>query len=268
MENKLGAAMMSAERVVAVDHRRVDSGEFDKDYVLAQGVAEHLNDPTESSIASYRNGTIGCYLSHLSLLERLQKARLGNQTIALILEDDVSIPDTWVPQLKAVLAAAPQDWTVLKVAGWGSARDGDEVHLNEGTWFWNRVARPLVSLIAGSSTSKRTYSIYKTKPPFKSILTQVSEKADKLTGPKTTKEATYYYAGSSGYLVRGASLPTLIQHLRSQRITDFDEMLLSGGKHNAYEFWPHVFDASGDHLKSSIHSSLVQQEVAVEPDSV
>eukprot|EP00971_Amphidinium_carterae_P282369 5605794-Amphidinium_carterae.1 len=29
------------------------------------------------------------------------------------------------------------------------------------------------------------------------------------------------------------------------RISDFDEMLLSVGNHNSYEFWPHVFDASG-----------------------
>eukprot|EP00971_Amphidinium_carterae_P000919 17959-Amphidinium_carterae.1 len=72
-----------------------------------------------------RNGTVACYLSHVRLLQRLQKARhsmvqegdagfrafdmskaqLGNQTIALILEDDVSVPDTWVPQLKASACA-------------------------------------------------------------------------------------------------------------------------------------------------------------------
>jgi len=239
MEEQLAQYWVNAERYDAVDHTRVDAGEFDEEYILRQGLSDRLRlDTIDDRILGrhVRNATVACFLSHTTLLQRLQdRGELGPDDLAVILEDDVSVPVDWVSRLKAVLKVAPVDWSLLKVSGWGSARDEDR--LTSGSWLWSQVATPVMSFL-GLPVAE--LSIYKTNPPF-------------FVPVLTSSLRRFYYAGSSGYVVRGSALPVVLAHLKSQPISDFDEMLLSEGEYNAYEFYPYVFDLSGDHGVQSMH---------------
>ncbi|CAJ1390827.1 unnamed protein product, partial [Effrenium voratum] len=65
----------------------------------------------------------------------------------------------------------------------------------------------------------------------------------------------YHYAGTGAYLVKASSIPSILQHLRSQPINDIDGMLLSKGDLRAYELWPHIFPLTGDHMRSTMLES-------------
>eukprot|EP00403_Amphidinium_massartii_P012971 CAMPEP_0178431476 /NCGR_PEP_ID=MMETSP0689_2-20121128/31869_1 /TAXON_ID=160604 /ORGANISM="Amphidinium massartii, Strain CS-259" /LENGTH=338 /DNA_ID=CAMNT_0020053393 /DNA_START=10 /DNA_END=1026 /DNA_ORIENTATION=- len=249
MEAQFEKYWVNAERVEAIDHTRVSSGEFDADFVVPQGVADRIMEEatTDGLFAQHiRNSTVACFLSHTTLLQRLaEKGQLGSDELALILEDDVSIPIDWVSRLKAVVQAAPPDWSLLKVSGWGSMREHDRI--SGGSWLWSQVAAPMLSFLGGPPLG---LSIYRTAPPF-------------MVGWHPTLPQRFYYAGSSGYLVRGETLPLLLAHLRSQPISDFDEMLLSKGDYRAYEFYPHVFELSGDQRVENMHTALADSEGAL-----
>merc|ERR1719162_675538 len=120
MEEQLKHVGLHAKRWSAVDWRRVAKGEFDREYLKPQGlVADLLEKPLKES-----NGTVGCYLSHLTALMSASKELRPND-LALIMEDDVSIPDDWRFKMQKALELAPPDWQLLKLSGWGSARVKD-----------------------------------------------------------------------------------------------------------------------------------------------
>ena len=54
-------------------------------------------------------GTIGCFLSHRSLLAKISSEESMNK-IAMILEDDAIIPDDLIPKLNIVIESLPKDW--------------------------------------------------------------------------------------------------------------------------------------------------------------
>ncbi|CAK9057415.1 Uncharacterized protein SCF082_LOCUS30833 [Durusdinium trenchii] len=62
----------------------------------------------------------------------------------------------------------------------------------------------------------------------------------------------FHYAGTGAYLVKAASIPAILTHLRAQPIADIDGMLLSKGDLRAYELWPHIFPLDYDHMKSTM----------------
>lgn len=64
----------------------------------------------------------------------------------------------------------------------------------------------------------------------------------------------FHYAGTGAYLVKAASIPAVLSHLRSQPINDVDGMLLSQGDLRAYELWPHIFPLDGDHMSSTMRA--------------
>jgi len=78
---------------------------------------------------STRCRTIACWLSHVLLLERLQRSQAE---LSLILEDDVVFEVGWEARLQDALRDAPPGWSVLKVCAWGNTRESDRVSDN---WF-------------------------------------------------------------------------------------------------------------------------------------
>ncbi|QDZ25775.1 hypothetical protein A3770_19p82930 [Chloropicon primus] len=59
----------------------------------------------------YTEGQFACALSHLTAIKR---AYDDNSELALILEDDVSVPASFLETWESYAAMAPQDWTVLQ----------------------------------------------------------------------------------------------------------------------------------------------------------
>jgi len=123
METQASKARMPLRRFKAVDRHRISMGEFDNRFVLRQGLARELLAP-EREKDHVRNATVACYVSHAQLLEELQRI-LGPSQVAVVLEDDVEIPHNWLKLVKKTLDCAPEDWSLLKVSGWGYNRNSD-----------------------------------------------------------------------------------------------------------------------------------------------
>eukprot|EP00913_Durusdinium_trenchii_P035010 g32750.t1 len=70
----------------------------------------------------------------------------------------------------------------------------------------------------------------------------------------------YYYAGTGAYLIKVSSIPQVLRHLRSRRIKDIDQMMLSfrggrpctAGEYCPYQVWPYVVALSWRHWISSL----------------
>lgn len=123
METQATKARMPLRRFKAIDRQRISMGEFDEKFVLRQGLATELLTP-EREKDHVRNATVACYVSHAQLLEELQRM-LGPSQVAVVLEDDVEIPHNWLELVKKTLDCAPEDWSLLKVSGWGYNRNSD-----------------------------------------------------------------------------------------------------------------------------------------------
>eukprot|EP00930_Biecheleria_cincta_P064619 TRINITY_DN5022_c0_g1_i1.p1 TRINITY_DN5022_c0_g1~~TRINITY_DN5022_c0_g1_i1.p1 ORF type:complete len:490 (+),score=110.57 TRINITY_DN5022_c0_g1_i1:69-1538(+) len=123
METQAKKAKMQLRRFKAIDRHRISMGEFDNKFVLRQGLATELLAP-EREKDHVRNATVACYVSHAQLLEELQRI-LGPSQVAVVLEDDVEVPHNWLELVKKTLDCAPEDWSLLKVSGWGYNRNSD-----------------------------------------------------------------------------------------------------------------------------------------------
>ncbi|HCK82988.1 MAG TPA: hypothetical protein DHW63_00200 [Hyphomonadaceae bacterium] len=66
----------------------------------------------ERSVLS--RGEIGCYASHLSLCQLIVADAIAAP--ALILEDDVELPQDFVALLHALIAALPADWDIVRLS--------------------------------------------------------------------------------------------------------------------------------------------------------
>merc|ERR1719454_100213 len=121
MEAQLANIGLEAHRWRAVDWRLVALGEFDNEYLKPQGIAPALFEKP----AKEGNGTIGCFLSHVTAMMEALNHLHGPNDIALIMEDDISIPEKWQYKLQRAVDVAPPDWDLLKLSGWGSARVAD-----------------------------------------------------------------------------------------------------------------------------------------------
>eukprot|EP00441_Pelagodinium_beii_P019789 CAMPEP_0197654940 /NCGR_PEP_ID=MMETSP1338-20131121/39151_1 /TAXON_ID=43686 ORGANISM="Pelagodinium beii, Strain RCC1491" /NCGR_SAMPLE_ID=MMETSP1338 /ASSEMBLY_ACC=CAM_ASM_000754 /LENGTH=430 /DNA_ID=CAMNT_0043230483 /DNA_START=100 /DNA_END=1392 /DNA_ORIENTATION=+ len=123
MENQARAAQMQLTRFEAIDRALISQGLFDEKYVFHQGLNNELK--TEEWQKDHAtNATVACYVSHCELLESLQR-KLRPGQIALVMEDDVEIPSDWLQLLSRTLQCAPEDWSLLKVSGWGYNRHED-----------------------------------------------------------------------------------------------------------------------------------------------
>lgn len=59
-------------------------------------------------------GEIGCYASHLAIMQRLASGELPSPT--LVLEDDVGLPDDLAISLDALIAALPAQWDIVRLS--------------------------------------------------------------------------------------------------------------------------------------------------------
>lgn len=122
-EKALNAFPGEVQRVWAISVEQVHEHET---YVDKQGISENI---LKKPSSTERNATIGCWLSHTKLLERLA-TELEAENFAIILEDDVDFPEDWSKKVETTISTAPEDWDVLKVCGWGSQREEDAVNEN------------------------------------------------------------------------------------------------------------------------------------------
>lgn len=100
----LAGQQLAFERVSAVDGRALEAAQ-----VTALTAAS-----TAAYFARLTPGELGCYLSHIRVLE-LMVAR--DLPVALILEDDVEVTGDLAAQLQAVLAEGDQLPDVVKLSG-------------------------------------------------------------------------------------------------------------------------------------------------------
>lgn len=61
----------------------------------------------------YQLGTLGCYLSHYTLLQKIHKDHWELDHV-LIVEDDVKINDGNIPLIEESIAEAPKDWDIIR----------------------------------------------------------------------------------------------------------------------------------------------------------
>jgi len=248
MENQLQLAGLQARRWRAVDWQRVARGEFDQDYLKPQGIVPRLFQVP----AKEGNGTIGCFLSHVTALIEAAK-ELGPHDLALIMEDDVAIREDWRFRLQKALDMAPPDWQLLKLSGWGRARAADMVKRSVPavrastpspsmfTQFMQAFSAPETVLFTRSMFDEQDTDVtfFRMREPF-------AEPAFLNLGTQGYGSPNYFYSGTGAYLVRGSSIQKVIQHLRGRAINDLDAMLLLNGTTHFYEGWPHIFGLSGD----------------------
>jgi GR25 family glycosyltransferase involved in LPS biosynthesis len=207
-------------------------------------------------------GTIGAFLSHVTALVEASK-KLKPHDIALIMEDDVSIPEDWKKQLQSVVDKAPSDWDLIKLSGFGAHRLADLVNISEvnSSQKENLPVPSLTGNLAGAlgtaakialptwatdalmksqtdSTSPTTY--WMMNGPFK-------EPAFMSLGTQGPGSPNIFYGGAGAYVVRGLYIHKVINRLRSKPIDDVDSMMLIDGTTDnstthSYDIWPHIFE--------------------------
>merc|ERR1740138_1251941 len=111
MELMLENTGLRARKFTAVDWRRVSDGEFDRDFVTPQGIVPEMVEKKSKELY----GTIGCFLSHVGALTQASK-EIRADYLALIMEDDVSVPEDWRFRMQVAVEMAPPDWELLKLS--------------------------------------------------------------------------------------------------------------------------------------------------------
>lgn len=92
-------------------------------------------------------GTMGCYLSHRDLLEKISKDETNKAIGTLIFEDDAIIPENLVETLNTAMKDIPEDWDMCflgknpisadHVKGRiHKLKDGYNPYTNNGTWAY------------------------------------------------------------------------------------------------------------------------------------
>lgn len=59
-------------------------------------------------------GEIGCYASHLAIMQRVAAGELGSPQ--LVLEDDVGLPSDFAAALEALIATLPESWDIVRLS--------------------------------------------------------------------------------------------------------------------------------------------------------
>ena len=68
----------------------------------------------------YQLGTLGCYLSHYTLLQKIHKENYDLDHV-LIVEDDVKVNDANIPTIEETIDSAPKDWDIIR-STWSSTQ--------------------------------------------------------------------------------------------------------------------------------------------------
>jgi GR25 family glycosyltransferase involved in LPS biosynthesis len=111
MEQSLAVVGAPFERYPAIDGRRQLAAH--RDYLEQRPPLPPSRRPT-GEIVPYEvtDGMIGCWLSHVCLLEHISTLDEG---LYLVLEDDYHLPANWRQRLAALLSEIPDDWDILKL---------------------------------------------------------------------------------------------------------------------------------------------------------
>lgn len=107
---RLERVMAEADRVGLRLQRFAAVDGLDLDPELSSQFFASGKIPHEPLLAA---GEIGCYASHLRILQRL--AADEHDDVALVLEDDVHLSDDFVATLEAAIRGAP-DWNIIRLS--------------------------------------------------------------------------------------------------------------------------------------------------------
>lgn len=189
MEGQLNRSGVPYERFPAVDAREIEGGKWDRYYLR--------NNITVCGRYHGKWGSIACALSHRLVWEKIAADDPGGTGLYLVLEDDVLLPEGWERMASESVSVVPDDWSVVKLALWGSV-DCDAM-VNE-----------FVAL--------DTSPVW-TRTPH---------------GPFKDTSGTYWFAGSSANLVSPVSIPTIINSVRWGDSCGSDWNVQSDGAHRSY----------------------------------
>ena len=70
--------------------------------------------PEEDGTGFLSNGELGCYASHLAVYEAIADGRIASP--ALVLEDDVRLPENLSALIEEIVKAAPSDWDFIRLS--------------------------------------------------------------------------------------------------------------------------------------------------------
>ena len=84
---------------------------------------------------SYRIGQLGCYLSHLRLMEEVRRY---DYSPAVIMEDDISLCDDFRTRLDAAMLTLPEDWEVAFIGWWPEYHDHTRITTEAVNADWMR----------------------------------------------------------------------------------------------------------------------------------
>jgi hypothetical protein len=191
MESQLNKSSVPFERFPAVDAQEIRDGKWDKYYIR--------NNITVCDRYRDKWGGTACAVSHRLLWEKIAAEDPGGTGLYLALEDDVLLPEGWEHMVSESVKVVPDDWTVVKLALWGSV--DCNVMVNE-----------FVAL--------DTSPVW-TKTPH---------------GPFKDTSGTYWFAGSSANLVSPISIPTMLDSIQWSRSCGSDWNVQSDGAHPP-TFW-------------------------------
>jgi GR25 family glycosyltransferase involved in LPS biosynthesis len=84
----------------------------------------------------YKIGQLGCYLSHLRLMEEVRRY---DHSPAVIFEDDVCLADDFKKKLEEALLTLPDDWEVAYIGWWPEWHNHDQLHKEPVNDHWMRI---------------------------------------------------------------------------------------------------------------------------------
>jgi len=118
--------------VEAVDGKAIDPKDFVTPRVW-EGVQQIDKTGKRSSHDHLTRGMVGCYLSHLKVLEMIKSS---NRPYGFVLEDDASFPDdVYTKHIRNALLTMPEDWDVILLGRW-PLEETNEINFVKVNKFW------------------------------------------------------------------------------------------------------------------------------------
>lgn len=127
----------------ATDRRAYCESEFRKAGIDVEFVAAfdtQLNRVRHQNM-QYRVGHLGCYLSHLRLMEEVRRQDVSP---AIVFEDDVQLADDFKNKLDEALLTLPDDWEVALIGWWPAYHDHSKIKTELVTHHWMRITAGII----------------------------------------------------------------------------------------------------------------------------
>lgn len=162
-------------------------------------ISDHLN------LDQYQLGTLGCYLSHIQLLEDILEMEDHPDTV-LILEDDCMLTQENLREITKTLENLPLDWDVLRST-------------------WN--APHELEKIEHSHPLSNEYGIHMQKHAFRRI------KNFSMNNPLLCPFVETFYGGTHFLLIKFSSIENILNHIKEEVVLPIDA-LYNTAKLNVY----------------------------------